>query len=93
MMVVPGSGPPAGSAADSAGTTRPAADDHDRIAQNITEVTDVVVCRLYSTGPMLQTALQQPCRLGTSSNTLMSLLAAHKRRQRGDPPDTGRASA
>jgi hypothetical protein len=58
MMVVPGSGPPAGTAADSAGTTPPAAEDHDRIAQNITEVTDVVVCRLYSTGLMLQAALQ-----------------------------------
>jgi len=50
MMVVPGSGPATGRAAGSAGTTPPAADDHDRIAQNITEVTDVVVCRLYSTG-------------------------------------------
>jgi hypothetical protein len=58
MTVVPGSGPPAGRAADSAGTTPPAADDHDRIARNITEVADVVVCRLYSTGLMLQVALQ-----------------------------------
>ena len=58
MMVVPGSGPPAGRAADAAGTTPPTADDHDRIARNITEVTDVVVCRLYSTGLMLQAALQ-----------------------------------
>jgi len=50
--------PPAGRAADSAGTTRPAAEDHDRIARNITEVTDVVVCRPYSAGLMLQTALE-----------------------------------
>jgi len=58
MTAVPGSGPPAGRAADSAGTTRPAAEDHDRIARNITEVTDVVVRRLYSAGLMLQTALK-----------------------------------
>jgi hypothetical protein len=58
MMAVPGSGSPAGRAADSAGTTRPAAEDHDRIARNITEITDVVVCRLYSAGLMLQTALE-----------------------------------
>lgn len=67
MTVVPRSGPPAGRTADSAVTTPPAAEDHDRIAQNIThdriarnitEVTDVVVRRLYSTGLMLQTALQ-----------------------------------
>ena len=58
MMAVPGSGPPAGRAADSAGTTRPAAEDHDRIARNITEVTDLVVRRLYSAGLMLQTALE-----------------------------------
>jgi hypothetical protein len=58
MMAVPGSGLPAGRAADSAGTTRPAAEDHDRIARNITEVTDLVVRRLYSAGLMLQTALE-----------------------------------
>lgn len=57
-MVVPGSGLAGREAADSAGTTPPAADDHDRIARNITEVADVVVCRLYSTGLMLQAALQ-----------------------------------
>jgi hypothetical protein len=58
MMVVSDGGSPAAWAADSAGTTPAAAEDHDRIAQNITEVTDVVVCRLYSTGLMLQTALE-----------------------------------
>jgi len=53
-----GTGTPAGRAADSAGTTWPAAEDHDRIARNITEVTDVVVCRLYSAGLVLKTALE-----------------------------------
>jgi hypothetical protein len=72
-IVVPGSGLAAGRAADSAGTTPAAAEDDDRIARNITEVADVVVCRLYSTGLLLQAALQLTDGHGAADRIQLSI--------------------